>query len=131
MSQKICPRCGQPAYLNAPTCAQCGHLFRTNFAQQPTQVFHPRPIKTDDIQMCPGTHSVIAAAVLSLFLTGGGQIYNRQYVKGVVLLVITIALAFGTCGAFVCIAWPVLLIDAILIASRLNRGEIVRQWQFF
>lgn len=66
-----------------------------------------------------------------MFLTGAGQIYNRQYVKGGVLLVITIAFAFMTCGAFVCIAWPVLLIDAVLIASRLNRGEIVRQWQFF
>jgi len=30
---KICPQCRQPVPLDAPFCAQCGHAFRTQFAQ--------------------------------------------------------------------------------------------------
>jgi hypothetical protein len=29
--------CGQPAVLDAPQCAACGHLFRTQFAPPPDQ----------------------------------------------------------------------------------------------
>ncbi len=31
VAHKICPVCGQPAALEATTCGQCGHVYRTKF----------------------------------------------------------------------------------------------------
>lgn len=35
-SYKVCPRCQTPAALDAPSCAQCGRQFRTQFVQHET-----------------------------------------------------------------------------------------------
>ncbi len=53
---KMCPRCQQPAVLDAPVCRRCGHRYRTQFAPPPldrTQVFLP-PEQTQAV--LPGPH---------------------------------------------------------------------------
>ena len=84
------------------------------------------------IQKPPGTHSVAVAILLSLFcFLGFGQIYNRQAIKGVVILLSAMVLAVFTMGISILITYPLAAIDAGLIAGRLNRGEVITEWQWF
>ena len=59
------------------------------------------------------------------------MLINRQYVKGIVCLIGGIALT----SVLGCLAifpiWALSLADASCIARRLNRGEPVREWQWF
>ena len=85
------------------------------------------------IQCYPGTHSVTAAVLLALFFGGwAGMIVNRQIAKGLLFgLLGGMAVSVLTCGWGLIIWYPLTVIDAIVIACRLNRGEPVREWQFF
>lgn len=83
------------------------------------------------IQVPAGSHSVATAVILALLITGLGQMYNKQAMKGLVILLISVLLAFFTCGISIVITHPFALIDAILIAQRLDRGEAIRDWQCF
>jgi hypothetical protein len=49
-----------------------------------------------------------------------GQLYNRQYLKAVVMGLVAVVCAVMT-GGFA----------ALIVAQRLHRGEPVRQWQFY
>jgi hypothetical protein len=103
----------------------------------------PDPNQPGIIQMPPGSHSVAAAAVMALLVTGGGQMVNKQTTKGVVILIsafVLTALTFVLTALTLGLAWPsiclvsftlVSLIDAVCIANRLNRGEPVGSWQWF
>lgn len=71
--------------------------------------------------------------MLSILFGGWvGMLVNRQYVKGIVTLV-----GFGmipaavTCGLSAIVWYPLSVIDAILVANRLNRGEAISEWQCF
>lgn len=156
---KICPHCRQAAALETPVCGRCGHQYRTQFVPpidqtqvvmppEPTQMVTPVPGPLRDgypspapfytgaplprtIRVFPGTHSVVWAVILSFILVGLGQMYNRQIAKGVALLLGSIALACLTFGISLLATWPINLIDADMIASRLNRGEAVGEWQWF
>lgn len=114
---------------------------------RPAEPLMIQPIATQPgyIQVAPGTHSVAAAMILAIFLTGGGQLVNRQTAKGLLILGgalglgliafigTTVTLGFlGPLFWFVGFCyWLPSLIDAIQIANRLQRGEPVRPWQCF
>ena len=83
------------------------------------------------IQVPAGTHSVGTAIILALLITGLGQIYNKQGMKGLVILLISVVLAAFTCGLSIILTHPFAFIDAIMVAQRLNRGEAIREWQCF
>ena len=83
------------------------------------------------IQVPAGTHSVGTAVILALLITGLGQVYNKQAMKGLVILVASVILAAFTCGISILLTHPFAFIDALMIAQRLNRGEAVREWQCF
>ncbi|MDP2315070.1 MAG: hypothetical protein Q8P41_19375 [Pseudomonadota bacterium] len=68
----------------------------------------------------------VLAALISAILPGAGQIYAGQTVKGVLLLVVAFFTCFGG-GLFNVLA----AVDALLIAQRKARGEVVGDWQFF
>jgi len=91
------------------------------------------------IRVPSGRHSLLIATLLSLFLVGAGQIYNRQYLKGAVFLATVFSISllaflagtpqaqdaatlFGLVGTFASLS------DARAIAKRLQRGEIVSSW---
>ena len=137
---KACPRCGVQAPLNAAFCSQCGHQYQTQFAPPPnqTQMFFPPPqyaqgqYRTDLIQRSPGTHSVGFAAVLSfLCILGAVQMFNGQVLKGVVLLIFGLVAGAATMGLIFLVLWPLAIIDGLCIASKLNAGQPVGQWQCF
>lgn len=83
------------------------------------------------IQVPVGTHSVGTAVLLALLITGLGQLYNKQAMKGLVILVASVILAVFTCGFSLLLTHPFAFIDALMVAQRLNRGEAVREWQCF
>jgi hypothetical protein len=88
--------------------------------------------RTDIIQVIPGTHSVAVAVLLAVLIMGwAGMLYNRQYAKGVTCLFVSIVVGIVTLGIGSLGIWVVGIIDCVLIANRLNRGEPVGQWQFF
>jgi hypothetical protein len=66
----------------------------------------------------------------SMFLVGGGQLYNGQTEKGVGLVLGSIALLLLGFVGYVLI-WIIATVDAILIGQRLIRGESVTPTQWF
>lgn len=84
----------------------------------------------------------LMAFMLSLLCGPGvGQIYNRQYAKGALILLgfwsvnatifFVAILTLGLAYIPAIIAWLALAIDALQVGRRLNSGQPVDQWQFF
>lgn len=159
--QKICPQCQLQQPLSAAFCPGCGRQFRTTAPHQPMPektivVSTPAPkmpgeymppgmvppssppsgpiyvVTPGDIWVTAGKHPAWAALLASLFCCAvGGQFYNQQYIKGIVLLLAQIVLAVLTAGVSLLVTYPALILDACLVAARLNRGEAIGQWQCF
>jgi TM2 domain-containing membrane protein YozV len=83
------------------------------------------------VQKIPGTHSPGIAALISFFLTGGGQVYNGQTGKGITLLMAAICLGLISYGILGGVIWVITLIDAICVGNKLNQGRVVSKWEFF
>ena len=64
-------------------------------------------------------------------ITGLGQIILGQTLKGITLLVGSVILLVGTAGFGLLIAYPLIAIDAYLIAKKLEAGNPVDEWEFF
>ncbi len=71
----------------------------------------------------------IIAAVLSFILLGGvGQIYLGQTKKGIIIVVVTLILS---CIGIGLITWIVGVIDAYIMADKLQKGETIGDMQWF
>jgi hypothetical protein len=71
------------------------------------------------------------AIVGSILITGLGQIINRQYIKGLILLGATILSAFEGMWLIWLGIGIVSIVDTVCIANRIERGELVGDWQWF
>ena len=84
-----------------------------------------------------GQVSVVAAGLLNWLWGGAGYFVIGQQTKGFVFCGITLLLvifAIVTCGLGIVLLVPyaiVVIIDAVLLAQRVNRGETIKEWQFF
>lgn len=67
----------------------------------------------------------IIAIVVSIFFPGAGHIMLGQTTKGIVI----IAAMILTCG-LAAIAWPVVIIDAVMVAQA-RKKRPVGEWEFF
>ena len=122
-------------------CSMCAFPLSGNFVppvHPPVAAAYPRPgtnfgPQSGVIQVAPGTHPVALVIILSILLGGWvGMLINRQYAKGLVFgLVVFMGVGALTCGLSLAVAYPLMLVDAILVATKLNRGEPVREWQWF
>jgi len=84
------------------------------------------------IQVIPGSHSPVVAGLLSLCcIVSFGQFYNRQFQKGAAMLLVSMVAAAVTGGMSTVVTFPFCVVDAVLVASKLNRGQPVREWEFF
>ena len=84
---------------------------------------------TQTIQPSNPPKNPILAAVLSLLLLGGaGQIYLGQQKKGIILIVATLVLS---CIGIGFIVWIVGVIDAYMLADKLQKGEAIGDMQWF
>jgi hypothetical protein len=60
------------------------------------------------------------------------MLINRQIVKGLVYgMVLGGVITAVTCGLGAMVWYPLTVIDAIIVAVKLNRGERIKEWQFF
>ncbi|HHV44043.1 MAG TPA: zinc ribbon domain-containing protein [Firmicutes bacterium] len=104
--RNFCNQCGAALKPNQELCIQCGKLIRT------------APSVT---RLAPW-----AAALISFFIPGLGQILVGQVVKGCVILILTLtAFLFGP------IINILAALDAYLITKKINRGTAVGPWEFF
>jgi TM2 domain-containing membrane protein YozV len=84
-----------------------------------------------------GEKSPVIAGILNWLWSGVGNIYLGQKTKGVVFCVITsflIILDIVTCslGAIIHVPYMIIMIiDAVLLANRIGRGESIAEWKFF
>jgi TM2 domain-containing membrane protein YozV len=84
---------------------------------------------TMTIQPSSPPKSPIIAALLSFLLFGGvGQIYLGQTKKGIILIVASILLS---CIAVGVVVWIVGVVDAYIIADKLQKGQSVGDMQWF
>jgi TM2 domain-containing membrane protein YozV len=84
---------------------------------------------TQQIQPSDPPKNPIIAAVLSLILLGGvGQIYLGQTKKGIIIIVVTLLLS---CVGIGFIIWIVGIIDAYIMADKLQKGEAIGDMQWF
>lgn len=84
---------------------------------------------TQQIQPSDPPKNPILAAVLSLILLGGvGQIYLGQQKKGIIIVVVTLLLS---CVGIGFITWIVGIIDAYIMADKLQKGEAIGDMQWF
>ena len=84
---------------------------------------------TEQIQPSDPPKNAIIAAVLSLILFGGvGQIYLGQTKKGIIIIVASLILS---CVGVGFIAWIVGVVDAYMMADKLQKGESIGDMQWF
>jgi TM2 domain-containing membrane protein YozV len=84
---------------------------------------------TQTIQPSDPPKNPILATILSLLLLGGaGQIYLGQQKKGIILIVAT---ALLSCIGVGVVVWIVGVIDAYMLADKLQKGESIGDMQWF
>jgi hypothetical protein len=117
-------------------CPVCGTSFVESIPHAEPIVNYPRSVQTyppGTIQVPPGSHSMVAVIVLSILFGGwAGMLVNRQIAKGLIYgLLLGSILGFATCGIGLIIWYPLTLIDALLVAQKLNQGKAIKEWEFF
>lgn len=129
---------GSPPTAHQPQVINQVHQPGTYYPQvgaysQPPNPYaqYPRPgVGTVHGPPKPG-HTIIVVLV-SIFVGGWlGNILNGQIGKGVLSLAISILLAIFTCGMSLIVTYPLVLVDAILGARKVENGQILGQWEFF
>lgn len=101
----------QPQYLAPP---------RTPYAG-------PKLIMPDN----PPKDPLMMALLSGCCIAGLGQIVLGQVAKGIALLLGNFVLAFMTVGFSAAVTWPLMGIDAYLVAKKLQKGQPVGEWEFF
>jgi TM2 domain-containing membrane protein YozV len=105
--EKFCSSCGKPIKKEAEICPNCGVRQKTS----------PQNLKS------PGL-----AAILSVLITGLGQIYNGQIGKGIGLIVlqcINVVLIFALIGLLTFpITWVYGVYDAYKTAESINQETV-------
>lgn len=84
---------------------------------------------TQTIQPSDPPKNPIIALILSLLLLGGvGQLYLGQMKKGIIIIVATLILS---CIGVGFIVWVVGVIDAYIMADKLQKGQAIGDMQWF
>ena len=103
--------------------------------RQPQAVLQPTPkpvyrTKGQGQGTIVGAKNPTVAGLLSFFIPGAGQIYNGQIAKGLLILLLSpLILLLSPCLSI--IIWIIGIIDAVMIAQKLQRGQSVDKWEWF
>ncbi len=85
---------------------------------------------TTQIQPSDPPKNPVVALILSLILLGGaGQLYLGQTKKGIILMVVNLVLSF--CFGLGVITWVLGIIDAYMLADKLQKGQTIGDMQWF
>lgn len=126
-----CNQCGSHIGTDTAHCLYCGAPNRN---LNPIQQYSATDVTRNKGLIFPSNprKSPILMAILSgCCITGLGQIILGQTLKGITLLVGSVILLVGTAGFGLLIAYPLIAIDAYLIAKKLEAGNPVDEWEFF
>jgi TM2 domain-containing membrane protein YozV len=125
LKMAFCENCGTQLGENATYCENCGAKVgnadpsiatSTSGDQGSTPVQMDQ--KTDSVQK----KNPLIALILSLIITGVGQIYNGQVIKGVILLVVFF-IVFVIFWPLALIVWLFGMYDAYTTAGKINNGD--------
>ena len=119
----ICPNCGK----NTPDGKFCEHCGAS--VQTPQMFRQPQDLQTEygrQSSIVKREKNPVAAALLSFFFTGSGQVYNGQTGKGIGVLIGAVI------GYFIFVIPGLLVIlygiyDAYTNAQKMNTGELPYQ----
>ena len=121
----FCENCGNPLGENTTYCESCGAKVGNADPAIATSISGNQrtvPVQTDQETARVQKKNPLIALILSLIITGVGQIYNGQVRKGVILLVVFFIV--------IIIFWPLALIvwlfgmyDAYATAGKINNGD--------
>lgn len=100
---KKCPQCGAVVRLTARFCEQCGHAFRTNFANQTQMLSHtPQPQSGNSTEQGYPLVAVLLALFgviavyfeppIALLLALGSLVFAGLKLRGVTALAVGLAL---------------------------------------
>jgi TM2 domain-containing membrane protein YozV len=73
------------------------------------------------------TKSPILAAILSIVIVGLGQIYLGLWMRGIILFIAAIAVAFFTAGTFIFFPMFIACGDAYICARKMNAGASLEE----
>jgi TM2 domain-containing membrane protein YozV len=120
----FCENCGKPLGENTTYCESCGAKVGNTDPPIPMSTGNQGavPVQTAHAAAQVQKKNPWISLILSLIITGVGQIYNGQIKKGIILLVAFIVVYL--------IFWPLALIiwifgmyDAYSTAGKINNGD--------
>lgn len=114
---RFCENCGAPLPVPTPTFIPPAPGYPPNASQ-------PGLIQTSN----PPKDPTLALVMSLIFLGGGGQIYLGQTLKGIAIIVVNLVLTFLIVGFPL---WLLGVMDAFLLAKRLQERHPIGEWEFF
>ena len=124
--RKFCQSCGKGTQEAAVVCISCGGQLAGSSAAGSKLVAPKQP-----------PANPMLAGLFNWLWGGAGYIYIGQTTKGIAFCIATLVmygLDIATCGLFLFVHGPIiigLIVDVLLVAKRLERGESVGEWKFF
>lgn len=115
-ASKICSKCGERVDTNDTTyCQYCGKVIDRRAEICPFCGVRVKPNNEKNPTL---------ALILSFLISGLGQIYNGNVLKGIILLILVYFLILTIIGAiFGVILWVYGMYDAYTTAKRINEEE--------
>ncbi|NLP37987.1 MAG: TM2 domain-containing protein [Firmicutes bacterium] len=123
---KFCQECGAETSEKQEICTKCGCRLVGAGSSGVKIDGSSGMVYPSDPPKSPTT-----ATLLSCFITGIGQIYLGQTLKGIVWLIGGILLSLATGGILALPIWIAVMVDAYRIGKKLESGQPVGQWEFF
>lgn len=127
--RKPCPMCGESIAESAVKCRFCHSMLVTSPPVQgySSPLVTPKLIHPPDQPRSP----LLMAMLSGCCIAGLGQMVLGQVVKGVAVLIGSVVLAVVTAGISALVVWPLMGLDAYLIAKKLQTGQAVTEWESF
>lgn len=124
---KRCPFCAEQIAVDAIKCRYCSSML---LPIEP----HSQRIESTSKQINPSSppkDPLLMALLSGCCIAGLGQIVLGQETKGVVFLIGAIVLSPLTMGLSILVIWPLMGIDAYMVAKKLKTGRPVTEWECF
>ena len=137
MTNKFCSGCGEQVLReDAAICYNCGYWLKEDVSSQNNNEksdgwknqSYSMNNNTQQVQyVVVDSKSPALAIILSVIFPGAGQLYNKQFLKGILFQVGYFVSAFvGLFTLFIptLIAWVLIIYEAYYVSDKMNKREI-------